>query len=127
MRRLKLPVMKCDDGCGDCCGVVPVTEEEYDRIKAYIEEKGIKPMRQGITCPLYIGGKCSIYPVRPFICEAFGHSKRMVCPRGYNVNVPERKIHKALNKGGKATRFLHEMAHLTPLEIMALAVDIGVL
>lgn len=32
-----------------------------------------------------------MYPVRPFMCRLFGHSPAMVCDRGHNVNIPQKK------------------------------------
>ena len=85
----KLPIigpMKCDDGCGDCCGIAPCSEEEFEKIKLYVREHKIVPVAQGIKCPLYIDGKCSVYEVRPMICKVFGHSPPLACSRGYNVD-----------------------------------------
>ena len=106
---MKLPVMQCDDNCGKCCGIVPVTEKEFTRISAYVTRHHIQPIRQGGECPLYIGGKCSVHEVRPALCRAYGHTSLMQCPKGYNVNVPERKIRRFILRGGPAPRFTHEV------------------
>ena len=106
---LKMPAMRCDDGCGACCGIVLCREDEYQAVEAYARENGIIPKAQGVTCPFFQGGTCKVYPVRPFVCQLFGHSKKLPCPRGHNVNIPttlERKLNK---KNGKPTRWLHEM------------------
>lgn len=112
---LKLPVMQCDDGCGECCGVVPCTTQEYDRVVRYAEEHGIHPVAQGLTCPFYQGGKCAVYPVRPHVCQIFGHfdDPHLTCPHGYNTNVTPRRQREIEAKylpqvrHGK-TRLLHE-------------------
>jgi uncharacterized protein len=111
MKKLKvLPPMKCDVGCGDCCGIVPVTVTEFNAIERYIKEKGIIPVATTDgTCPLYQEGTCSVYPVRPLICKAFGHIEEMPCPRGYNVNVPKREVGRMIAANGKASRLLHEL------------------
>jgi Fe-S-cluster containining protein len=104
--------MQCDDGCGECCGLVPATETEFRRIERYIKEHDITPIATtNGTCPLYQGGKCTVYPVRPLICQLFGHSehKMMQCFRGYNVNIPEREVQRMITANGKATRVLHEL------------------
>lgn len=88
-KKKKLPIitsMKCDDHCGDCCGIVPCSESEFKRIQAYIAEHKIVPVEQGVTCPLYIRGKCSVYEVRPMICQIFGHTPKLKCSHGYNVD-----------------------------------------
>jgi len=90
--------MQCDDGCGDCCGIVPANDKEFDRILDFIEEKNIVPLKQGVTCPFYQSGKCAIYPVRPIMCQVFGHSTKLECSRGYNVNIPDRKIRRAIDR-----------------------------
>ena len=104
----RLPTMQCDDGCGDCCGVVPVSEREFNRVGRYAREHGLSPKDNGVTCPWFQGGKCVVYPVRPGLCEAFGHSVKMPCPRGYNVNVPERQIRKVVWDGKPKPMFLHQ-------------------
>jgi Fe-S-cluster containining protein len=105
----KLPTMKCDSGCGECCGLAPTTEAEFRRVEAFIQEHGIQPINQGITCPFYQEGRCAIYPVRPLSCQLFGHSEKMVCPRGYNTNIPERKLRRAALRNGSASKVLHEV------------------
>jgi len=106
---MKLPVMKCDQGCGDCCGLAPSTDLEYDRVVQYAEKQGIIPIDQGVTCPFYQKGTCQVYPVRPLICQIFGHTERMKCSRGYNKNLPDRKIRKLVIRSGEPTRLLHEV------------------
>lgn len=82
-----LPAMKCDQGCGECCGVTPASQSEFDRVNQYARDNGIKPADNGMTCPWYQGGTCAVYPARPLVCRMFGHVGFMVCPRGYNANV----------------------------------------
>ena len=105
----KLPKKRCDLGCGECCGLAPTTEAEYQRVEAFVRDHGIQAVEQGITCPFYQGDRCVIYPVRPLSCRLFGHSVKMVCPRGYNTNISERKLRRAVLRGGPANRTLHEM------------------
>jgi Fe-S-cluster containining protein len=75
---------KCS-GCGNCCSNwLPLTNNDVDRIKAYIRKNNIKeqihcvPFSAQIndyTCPFLVfngtNKKCSIYPVRPRICREF--------------------------------------------------------
>lgn len=87
IRSNTFPAMRCDHGCGECCGVVVATKVEADAVKAYAAQNGIEPKRQGVTCPWFQEGKCAVYPARPFVCQAFGHVEAMKCPRGYNTNI----------------------------------------
>lgn len=101
--------MRCDDGCGQCCGPVPVTKAELAAVKRYIEREKVEAVDRGaLTCPFY-DGKCTIYPVRPYICRAFGHSPRLVCPKGYNTNVSDRLISAAIVSRGPAVALLHSL------------------
>jgi Fe-S-cluster containining protein len=114
VKKLKvIPPMRCDTGCGECCGVVPATETEFRAVERFIAEHGIHPAAHTDgTCPFYQGGGCKIYPVRPLVCRLFGHSvdPLMTCPRGYNVNVEERDVVRMLRANGKNTHVLHELA-----------------
>lgn len=117
---LKLPVlppMRCDEGCGECCGPVPVTQHELDAIRRYVAKQGIVPKNQGpLTCPFY-DGKCAIYPVRPLICKVYGHTKGLACHRGYNVNaLPDTFVHKLIRQRGKAVGFLTRLFSGVTLE-----------
>jgi hypothetical protein len=112
MKRISLPVMKCDDGCGACCGPVTCKPVEYNAVIAYAAEHGIDPLAQGLTCPWYQGGKCTVYPVRPFVCQMFGHSPKLVCCKGYNRNVVpdvEERLYRDHKPRRDKIRFLHEV------------------
>ena len=105
---LVLPPMHCDDGCGDCCGIVPATEKEYQAVMQLAESRGITPLLQGITCPFFQDGRCAVYEARPTICRLFGHIPSMPCPRGRNVDIDQQAARDMLIASGKASRFLHE-------------------
>jgi len=110
MRKIKtLPAMKCEEGCGRCCGIVPATETEYQRVIRYAKEHDVNPQDQGITCPWYQENKCSVYAVRPIICRLFGHVEAMPCPQGHNVSIPEREAVRMIRSNGKCGRVLHEV------------------
>jgi Fe-S-cluster containining protein len=104
--------MRCDDGCGDCCGPAPASKAELDRVVAYVREHKIVPKDQGLTCPLYLGGKCSVYSVRPLICRAFGHVDGLDCSRGYNTNVPSARTDTQLQAQGAGDHLIHEVLTL---------------
>lgn len=84
----EFPPMRCDDGSGECCGPAPATQAELDRVVEYVIKNKLTPKDQGLTCPLYLNGRCSVYEVRPLVCRAFGHVDGMNCARGYNTNIP---------------------------------------
>lgn len=113
MKYPSLPVMQCDDGCGECCGPVFCRTNERQAVEAYAAANNIQPLRQGISCPWYQGGACSVHPVRPWICRYFGHTPTLVCCKGYNRNVtPERQA--ALDewyRPDSATECLHEVCY----------------
>lgn len=67
--------------CGQCCmPCVPLTLEEYYRIKEYINHNNIKPNfptviddNLDLRCVFLDRNtnRCSIYPVRPQVCQRF--------------------------------------------------------
>lgn len=70
---------KCSN-CGQCCSnLLPLSEAEIKRIKAYIKKHGIKEQRHNalmavdMTCPFRDerNKKCLIYDIRPAICREF--------------------------------------------------------
>ncbi len=114
----QLPSMRCDDGCGECCGPVFISQDEYERIERVVNAQGITPRRNGpLTCPLYIDGKCSVYLARPAICRLFGHAPKLVCSRGYDTPATPRQIEKykqymrRSTRGGEDVRLLHELVY----------------
>lgn len=109
MRKLKvIPPMRCDSGCGDCCGPAPATEQEYRKVLHVAKANGVVPRMQGETCPFFQEGACRVYDARPLSCRLFGHVERMSCSRGYNVNVPEYFAQRMIVKNGLPKRILHE-------------------
>ena len=81
---------KCRD-CGNCCGnFLPITPDDYKRIKDYIKVHSIEPARPRILlgpwsrptahnlCPFLLDAeehRCAIYPVRPGICKVWSCHK----------------------------------------------------
>lgn len=106
--KISLPIMQCDDNCGQCCGIVICKEHEYQKVVKYAADHGITPKSQGSTCPFYQQGRCQVYEVRPFVCQLFGHSPKLTCCKGYNVNIPAITERRLTRKYGKPDRFLHE-------------------
>ena len=73
--------------CGDCCGLfIPFNDEDIEVIKAYVKKHNIKPqdrlnkMTGGFEahCCFYDmkNKKCTIYPVRPYVCKDFICSRK---------------------------------------------------
>lgn len=72
-------------GCGECCSnALPMRQKEIKIIQRYIKEHGIKEQKIpsvfakpmfDMTCPFMrkdvSKNRCTIYPVRPFICRDF--------------------------------------------------------
>ena len=114
-----LPQMRCDPDCGECCGIVACSPHDYRKLATYAKTKGIKPVRQGSTCPWFQKGTCAVYPARPFACRMFGHCERMKCPRGYNVDVTvDDEMRLCANEGQEARKrdgymMLHESVYST--------------
>lgn len=64
--------------CGECCSnILPVSQEEVNKIQKYVIKNNVKPqtqmvvMQNRLACPYYDGKKCLIYEVRPLICKEF--------------------------------------------------------
>lgn len=78
----KIPSFKCKPGCTDCCGPVPFSKWEWDRVsdKRHATPEHIKTL----TCPYAVNGRCEIYEQRPLICRLFGavDAPLMTCPHG---------------------------------------------
>lgn len=68
---------KCSK-CGECCGsLLPIDQEDLDKIVEYVTANKIKPQKhlmimQGkLQCPYFNGKKCVIYEARPKICRGY--------------------------------------------------------
>jgi Fe-S-cluster containining protein len=66
--------------CGECCtAILPMNQQEINRIKHFVKKHGIKEHRHSaliqydMTCPFRDDSekKCAIYQVRPDICRKF--------------------------------------------------------
>lgn len=110
---LELPPMRCEKGCGECCGPVPVTRKKLEQVRAYCAEHGITPQPQGLRCPLYLRSQCAIYPIRPRVCQAYGHSERLGCSRGHDRLVDdEAQLMRWVLADGMPETTLHELVGL---------------
>ena len=114
---------KCSK-CGECCGnILPIDQEDLEKIKDYVLKNEILPqkqilvMKQKLQCPYYNGNKekgCSIYMARPKICRIFkcdeipGYEQFLTLKDTIPVNMWELalEIEKEMNKNesNKKTR-----------------------
>jgi Fe-S-cluster containining protein len=96
----------CREGCNFCCfNQVEVTPLEALRIGHYVgqnfspedkdalmarvsrsiglkagkSKKKLARLRHQLPCPLLLGGRCSIYPVRPLVCRAMHTFEASAC------------------------------------------------
>lgn len=87
-----IPSFTCIKGCGDCCGLVPWSQEEWakvaDRAPGGVTlrrmNNQVVPQRgTSDHCPFFDHG-CTVYDDRPFMCRLFGTARdwRLTCPHG---------------------------------------------
>lgn len=72
--------------CGECCGsILPIDQEDANKIQDYVVEHQIFLQRQMLVmcqklqCPYYTGKKdkgCAIYEARPKICKYYQCNKK---------------------------------------------------
>ena len=71
----KIPELKCQENCHECCGATRWLPIEYFNIKRFLDNLGLKERNMKTMfemCPYIEDNKCIIYPVRPIICRLFG-------------------------------------------------------
>ena len=86
----KMGEFKCVDGCGICCGLVPIPKATFEANKDKIQRKiigmeetetEVYPMTESILCCFLTEDKrCSIYDSRPDICIRYGLDPMLQCP-----------------------------------------------
>jgi hypothetical protein len=79
----QLPTVACRGLCGVCCGPIPLTMVEADRLRRSHPTRLAPAVVNENRC-VYLTptSRCSVYDVRPLICRCFGLLKRMSCPWG---------------------------------------------
>lgn len=98
-----MPTFDCPDKtCSRCCGLLLMTEVEYDEINMYLRKmprqellarrvsngsEDTTPLfdllhsQPSLNCSLLDRyNKCLVYPVRPLVCRMFGSYKGLRCP-----------------------------------------------
>lgn len=96
--------LPCQECKGLCCGPVPVTEQEFKKIRKKIKSMPQKRRLDLEKQPRYYGtciffdqdhNQCCIYTVRPKVCQLFGYYKELACFRkpelakGEKLDIPE--------------------------------------
>ncbi|UWG96806.1 YkgJ family cysteine cluster protein [Dehalobacter sp. DCM] len=99
----KIPKFECKEGCVGCCGPIPFTKWEWERIED-------KRKATELNCPYAIKGRCNIYEKRPLICRLYGAVRKMKCPYGcqpesFLSKKAEKKIVEAYFKLMKEEKF----------------------
>jgi len=109
----EFPPMTCEKDCGECCGPVPVSFKKLAEVRAYCIEHGITPLVQDSRCPLFIKNQCAIHPIRPRVCQAYGHSEKLSCSRGHDRHVQdEQALMKWVIADGMPETTLHALVGL---------------
>lgn len=87
MRVERLPCASCT---AMCCGPVPISRARlqmvYEHLRTIPQEERrrlAKQKRGDLDCGFLDKDnyRCTIYPVRPWVCEAFGRVEGMQCPK----------------------------------------------
>lgn len=90
-----IPAHKGCQNCGDCCGMIPVSHDELQRIRDYIENypdiraKAQQQAHVRDSCPFRDdeARHCLIYPVRPMLCRLMGVTEGMQCKWGNSADI----------------------------------------
>jgi Fe-S-cluster containining protein len=90
----QLPCRSCT---AKCCGPVAITRARFGMIREHLRnmphaerERLAKQKRGDLDCGFIdkADHRCTIYPVRPWVCEVFGRTEGMVCPQvGHLVQI----------------------------------------
>lgn len=82
------PGFPCATCHSECCSGIPLLASEFREIIAHLrsmsrrELKRLANQRRDPTTCLFVdtdAWRCSIYPVRPWLCRIFGKIPRLVC------------------------------------------------
>ena len=87
----------CPLGCDECCEDPFVLDEEWEIISRYIKENQIS-FDLSLRCPFLLNHKCSIYSVRPIICQLWGQHKKLACKYGYRECVGDKFLEETVKK-----------------------------
>jgi Fe-S-cluster containining protein len=82
--------LPCSSCTAMCCGPVPISEARLQLIREHLrampgeERRRLAHQERGdLDCGFLDKDNyhCTIYPMRPWVCEAFGRVEGMVCPK----------------------------------------------
>jgi len=106
--------------CGFCCGPVPITKREFNRIKRYVKKMSLAEIyrlkgqkKSPIDCIFRDkeNDRCSIYPVRPDICKMFGYYEGMECPNNLSFATRSKESgYKRIEKNAQKSEILGVMS-----------------
>lgn len=71
----------CKGKCAILCRQIRMSTLEEERIEAF-RGAPIPDYEKSGVCPLLKDGRCSVYPVRPWVCRAWGAAVPMACGWG---------------------------------------------
>ena len=83
-------MLPCASCTALCCGPVALSRARIEKIRAYVElmpkaeRRRLAAQKRGdLDCGFLDKehNRCAIYPVRPWVCEAFGRVEGMRCPK----------------------------------------------
>ena len=82
-----LPSIDCQGHCTDYCGPIALSYVERKRLQRTTWKK-LTDLTTPV-CPLLKAGRCSVHPIRPLVCRAWGTVASFACPWGC---LPERYL-----------------------------------
>ena len=77
----RVPVIKCQGLCQECCGLVRATAGEV-RIMQRVSGKQHALDIDTFRCGYLHQGQCTVYNDRPLVCRLWGTVDTLVCPFG---------------------------------------------
>ena len=83
--RNRIPKFTCGlTQCNQCCGPVPMSKIEKERIRKKYKKDPDYQVGQDLKCNYITDKGCSIYEERPILCRLFGCSdvETLKCPYG---------------------------------------------
>jgi Fe-S-cluster containining protein len=97
----RIPSFTCREGCHECCGIVPFSTDERNRVavsrpleqwEPFVDSSWVPAAAlSSFKCPFVGKDGCSIYELRPMVCRLFGavDHPMMKCPMG---SAPEKLL-----------------------------------
>ena len=107
----KLPCGDCAACCETNASKVTCSDREYETIRAFCMERGIRYEPLGETACGFLGKdkRCNIYEVRPYLCRAFGASEELPCHRLPSTNLVSYPLEQVRQEGFTGVIALHRL------------------